>query len=102
MSLATLWHPLIRPLSLFLFFSSVGESALELMRRRSTLKPIVSLCEQLDTLMGGGIPIGQITEFCGVPGAGKCWGKDTAFMMFDGTTKLVQSIQEGDQVSPTE
>jgi RecQ family ATP-dependent DNA helicase len=29
-------------------------------------------------------------------GGGKCWGKDTEFLMFDGSTKLVQDIREGD------
>jgi RecQ family ATP-dependent DNA helicase len=29
-------------------------------------------------------------------GGGKCWGKDTEFLMFDGSTKLVQDIHEGD------
>jgi hypothetical protein len=43
---------------------TVGESALELMRRRAGLKPIPSLCDDLDAMMGGGIPVGQITEFC--------------------------------------
>lgn len=29
---------------------------------------------------------------------GKCWGRDTPMMMFDGRTKLVQDIKEGDMV----
>jgi RecA/RadA recombinase len=41
------------------------------MRRRAALKPIKTYCEDLDAMMGGGVPVGQITEFCGVPGAGQ-------------------------------
>lgn len=31
-------------------------------------KPIVTFVKELDTILGGGIPLGQITEFSGVPG----------------------------------
>jgi hypothetical protein len=31
---------------------------------------------------------------------GKCWGKDTKMLMYDGHTKLVQHIKAGDQVRP--
>ena len=51
-----------------LFLPPVGESALDLMRRRLSLKPIPTLCAELDAMCGGGIPVGQITEFCGIPG----------------------------------
>jgi predicted ATP-dependent serine protease len=28
-------------------------------------KPIITFCESLDSMLGGGVYIGQITEFCG-------------------------------------
>src|ERR1017187_2590761 len=34
----------------------------------------------------------------GPPGGGKCLGKDTPVMMFDGTIKMVQNIQVGEQI----
>jgi len=56
---------------LSLCLPSVGESALELLRRRQRLKPIATHCAALDRILDGGVPIGQITEICGVPGGGK-------------------------------
>jgi hypothetical protein len=32
--------------------------------------PIITFCRGVDTLLGGGVPSGQITELCGVPGIG--------------------------------
>jgi RecA/RadA recombinase len=51
-----------------LSFFPVGTSALDLMRLQASLKPIPSLCAGLDQLCAGGVPVGQITEFCGIPG----------------------------------
>ncbi|XXQ33580.1 DNA repair protein RAD51 like protein 3 [Plasmodiophora brassicae] len=48
-----------------------GVSALDLLRQRSNVECIISLCPDLDTIMGGGCQIGQITELCGLPGVGK-------------------------------
>jgi RAD51-like protein 2 len=46
-------------------------SALELCRKANTQRPIITFCKALDNLLGGGVQIGQLTEFCGVPGIGK-------------------------------
>jgi len=46
-------------------------SALNLWRRKARQRPIFSLCEDMDKMFGNGIRIGEVTEFCGVPGAGK-------------------------------
>lgn len=48
-----------------------GRSALELYRRQHKIKPVYTLCEQLDKMLGGGVIAPQLTEFCGVPGIGK-------------------------------
>ena len=49
----------------------VAISALEMCQKASSLRPIITFCKSLDKLLGGGVQIGQITEFCGVPGIGK-------------------------------
>jgi len=49
----------------------VGKSALELLESEQQQQPVVTFCQQMDEMFGGGIPIGKITEFCGVPGIGK-------------------------------
>lgn len=36
-----------------------------------THQTIVTFCEALDQMLGGGVATGEITEFCGCPGAGK-------------------------------
>ena len=33
-------------------------------------KHIITFCSDMDTMLGGGIPLGEVTEFCGAPG--KC------------------------------
>ncbi|KMS64517.1 hypothetical protein BVRB_019470, partial [Beta vulgaris subsp. vulgaris] len=40
-------------------------------RRSSPFKPIVSMCPDLDRILGGGFAIGLLTEICGLPGLGK-------------------------------
>lgn len=35
------------------------------------LPPIVTFCQSLDGVLGGGIPLGRLIEFCGLPGVGK-------------------------------
>ena len=32
---------------------------------------VVTFCRSIDDVMGGGIPVGKITEIFGVPGTGK-------------------------------
>jgi len=48
-----------------------GQTALDLIVSSSRDRPIISFCRELDMALGGGIPCGQITELCGVPGIGK-------------------------------
>lgn len=43
-------------------------SAKDLLTKCELSRPIISFCKSLDVMMGGGVQIGQITEFCGVPG----------------------------------
>lgn len=43
-------------------------TAKDLISKWSSLKPIITFCKEIDTMLGGGIPLGQITEICGVPG----------------------------------
>ncbi len=45
-------------------------TAKDLLEKLSTQKPIITFCKEMDVMLGGGIPIGQITEICGVPGVG--------------------------------
>ena len=40
--------------------------------------------------------IGTAIAIHGPPGSGKCFGKDTAIMMYDGSVKMVQNIAVGD------
>lgn len=49
----------------------------------------------LDRLLDGLRP-GSITTLAGSTGAGKCLGKGTPVMMFDGTVKAVEDIQAGE------
>jgi len=46
-------------------------TALDLLHRAVSHQPIVTFSEQLDALLGGGVPLGKMTEFCGAPGVGK-------------------------------
>jgi len=39
--------------------------------QEGVIKNIVTYCKSLDDMLGGGVRINQITEFCGVPGCGK-------------------------------
>lgn len=51
--------------------SANAQTAKQLLEQERTSKRIITFCAELDTILGGGIPTGQITEFCGVPGIGK-------------------------------
>ena len=42
-----------------------------LLNRKTHQNHIVTYCQELDQLLGGGIALGQVTEVCGSPGAGK-------------------------------
>jgi len=56
-----------RPHSVF----SAGRSAREKLEESARLPPIVTFCASLDDVLGGGVPLGRMTEFCGLPGVGK-------------------------------
>ena len=63
-------------------------SAYDLLQQEQALGGIVTFCEQLDDMLGGGVPMGKITEFCGAPGVGKTQigyvvgGNDMFFIFF--------------------
>jgi len=40
----------------------------DLLSKMSADRQIITFCKEMDSMLGGGIPIGQITEICGVPG----------------------------------
>ena len=46
-------------------------SAYSLLLEEEAQTPVVTFCAALDDMIGGGVPPGKITEFCGTPGAGK-------------------------------
>lgn len=47
-------------------------TALDLMlKEEAELRNIVTFSSLLDEALGGGLPLGKITELCGVPGIGK-------------------------------
>lgn len=48
-----------------------GRSALDLLRAEQLQSYIVTFSAQVDGMLGGGIPLGKITEICGAPGVGK-------------------------------
>lgn len=50
-----------------------NQTAFDLLQKHNDGTPqhIVSFCEKLDTMLGGGMPIGHVTECSGVPGSGK-------------------------------
>ncbi|XP_041349752.1 DNA repair protein RAD51 homolog 3-like [Gigantopelta aegis] len=46
-------------------------TALELLYSEQSLPSILTFSEEMDTMLGGGVPLAKITEFCGAPGIGK-------------------------------
>jgi hypothetical protein len=46
------------------FAGQTGHSAFDLFRKQNKQKPIFTLCQQLDKMLGDGIRPAQITEFC--------------------------------------
>lgn len=46
-------------------------SAYDLLIDEQSTSCIVTFCEKIDTMLGGGVPLSKITEICGVPGVGK-------------------------------
>lgn len=45
-------------------------SAKDLLANQRGNKFIITFARSVDNILGGGIPIGQVTEICGVPGVG--------------------------------
>ena len=43
-------------------------TAKELVSRSSSIRPIITFSREIDQVLGGGVPLGQITEICGIPG----------------------------------
>lgn len=48
-----------------------SKNAYDILLQEQSYGSIVTFCEQLDDMLGGGVPVGKITEFCGAPGIGK-------------------------------
>nr|XP_054747984.1 DNA repair protein RAD51 homolog 3-like [Lytechinus pictus] len=62
--------------------SGVGDrkrtaTAFQMLQKEQSLPPIITFCEELDEMLGGGVPMSKITEICGAPGVGKTqtWSK---------------------------
>lgn len=43
---------------------SDGTSAKDMLQQRKDIRPIITFCKAIDTMLGGGIPRGEMTEFC--------------------------------------
>ena len=50
---------------------STGLSALEMLKAEQLQSYIVTFSARVDAMLGGGVPVGKITEICGAPGVGK-------------------------------
>ena len=48
-----------------------GVSALELLQCERVESSIVTFVPGVDEMLGGGVALGKVTEFCGAPGLGK-------------------------------
>jgi len=48
-----------------------GKSAFELLQKEESRSAILTFSQTIDNMLGGGVPIAKLTEFCGVPGIGK-------------------------------
>ncbi|EQC32455.1 hypothetical protein SDRG_09782 [Saprolegnia diclina VS20] len=51
--------------------ATLGLSAFDVLAQLDAYPPIRTFVPGLDDVLGGGIPIGEITEICGTPGVGK-------------------------------
>lgn len=49
----------------------VGTSALDLLHASKRARHIITFARGIDTMLGGGVPVGETLEFCGEPGIGK-------------------------------
>ena len=46
-------------------------TALDMLKDEDLQQNITTFSEHVDEILGGGVPLGKITEFCGAPGIGK-------------------------------
>jgi RecA/RadA recombinase len=57
------------------YYQLGGQTLSDLIKKRQRnsngVNSIVTFCKDLDQLLGGGVALGEVTEFCGEPGAGK-------------------------------
>lgn len=44
--------------------ASQGKSAFELLHKEGSRNPIITFSDEIDTMFGGGVPVGALTEFC--------------------------------------
>lgn len=51
--------------------ANVSRSALDILHTTRNLSPIITFCGEMDGMLGGGVPMGEVTEFVGTPGIGK-------------------------------
>ncbi|GFO26134.1 DNA repair protein rad51 homolog 3 [Plakobranchus ocellatus] len=49
----------------------VAKSAFDLLCAEQEQEHIVTFCEAVDSMLGGGVPVCKLTEICGAPGMGK-------------------------------
>ena len=47
------------------------QSAISLHRTEQATPAVVTFSEEIDRALGGGLPVGRLTEISGLPGAGK-------------------------------
>ena len=48
-----------------------AQSARQIYDNERSTKRIITFSPEMDKILGGGVAVGQVTEFCGVPGVGK-------------------------------
>lgn len=46
-------------------------SALDILLKEKSKPAIITFCQRLDCILGGGVPLRKLTEICGCPGSGK-------------------------------
>ena len=73
-----------------------GVSIISDFRRTVTTQPIPTGFDIIDTPMMGGLPRGEYGILCAYTGVGKCLGRGTRVLAFDGSIALVEDIREGD------
>jgi RAD51-like protein 2 len=49
----------------------ISLTAKDILTKHGSTRHLITFSRQIDVMLGGGIPVGQITEFCGVPGVHK-------------------------------